>query len=74
MKDEDEQVEELDGSGTVSTIVGSSTEETGFVNVMKILEEERYCMERRLDLITKVGAYQANKWALVVELVLWAFS
>ena len=74
MKDEDEQVEELDGSGTVSTIVGSSTEETGFVNVMKILEEERYCMERRLDLITKVGAYQVNKWALVVELVLGALS
>ena len=57
MKDEDEQVEELDGSGNVSTIVGSSTEETGFANVMKILEEERYCMERRLDLVIKVGAY-----------------
>lgn len=38
----------------MSTIVGSSSEESGFVNVMKILEEERYCMERRLDLITKV--------------------
>ena len=38
----------------MSTIVGSTSEESGFVNVMKILEEERYCMERRLDLITKV--------------------
>lgn len=38
----------------MSTIVDSSSEESGFVNVMKILEEERYCMERRLDLITKV--------------------
>ena len=55
MEDEDEPVDELDGSGTVSTIVGSGTEETGFVNVMKILEEERYCMERRLDLLAKVG-------------------
>ena len=46
--------EEMADSSTVSTIVGSINEESGFVNVMKILEEERYGMERRLDLVTKV--------------------
>lgn len=54
VEEDDVAEEELEGSGTVSTIVGSNTEESGFINVMKILEEERYCMERRLDLITKV--------------------
>jgi len=53
----------------VSTIVGSTSEESGFVNVMKILEEERYCMERRLDLITKVlHAF------LVLERYVWKFT
>jgi len=54
IEDDNQPEEELEGSGTVSTIVGSTSEESGFVNVMKILEEERYCMERRLDLIAKV--------------------
>ena len=53
-EEDDLPEEELEGSGTVSTIVGSNTEDSGFTNVMKILEEERYCMERRLDLVTKV--------------------
>lgn len=54
LEEDDVPEEELEGSGTVSTIIGSNTEESGSINVMKILEEERYCMERRLDLITKV--------------------
>ena len=54
LEEDDVPEEELEGSGTVSTIIGSNTEESVSINVMKILEEERYCMERRLDLITKV--------------------
>lgn len=55
MEDEDELVDEFDGSGIVLIIVGFGIEEIGFVNVMKIFEEERYCMERRFDFLVKVG-------------------